>query len=65
METLVEVSQRGIIALGQEVETEAGDVVESFVSLHPRQAKRRPAFEREQIARVAKELCDHVVGFGL
>jgi hypothetical protein len=58
-------NQTGIITLRQEVETEAGHVVEPFVSLHAGQAKRRPAFECQEITRAAKQLCNHLIRFAL
>jgi hypothetical protein len=65
LKTWVKLSQTGIIALAQQVETEAGHFVEVVVRLHAGQAKRRPAFESAQITRTAQKLCDHVVGFAL
>ena len=65
LETLIELGQARVIALGEQVETVLGHVLEPLVGLHARQTKGWPPFEREQIARVAKEVCDHLSGFGL
>jgi hypothetical protein len=54
-----------VIALGQQVQTQLSDVVEALVGLQTCQTKGRAAFEREQIAGVANELCDDLLGFGL
>jgi hypothetical protein len=51
------------LALGQQVEAQAGDAVEPLVGFHTRQTKGGPAFEREQVARVAQELGDDLLGF--
>ena len=64
LEALVQLGEARLIARGEEVETQAGHVLEPLVGLHTSQPKGRPAFEREQIARVAKELGDDLIGFG-
>ena len=65
LETLIQLGQARVIALGEQVETVLGHVLEPLVGLHARQTKGWPAFEREQIAGVAQEVCDDLIGFGL
>ena len=65
LETLIELGQARVIALGQQVETALRHVLEPLVGLQARQTQGRPAFEREQIAGVAQEVGDDLISFGL
>ena len=65
LETLVQLGEARLRARGEEVETQAGHVLEPLGGLHTSQPKGRPAFERAPRAGMAKELCDDLIGFGL
>ena len=65
LEALVQLGESRLIARGKQVETHAGYVLEPLVGLHTSQPKGRPAFEREQISGMAKELGDDLIGCGL
>jgi hypothetical protein len=56
LETLIQLGQAWVIALGQQVETATSHVLEPLVGRYARQTTGRPAFEREQRVGVAKEL---------
>jgi len=47
LEALVQLGEARLIARGEQVETQAGHVLEPLVGLYTSQAKGRPAFERE------------------
>jgi hypothetical protein len=64
LEALVQLGQAWLIALGQQIEAETGHLLEPLIGLEARPPKGRPAFEREQIAGVATELGDPLMGCG-
>src|SRR5215831_8168303 len=64
LESLIELGQARVIALGHQRQTHTGHVVEPLVSLETRQTQGRSAFEREQVAGVAKECGDDLIGGG-
>jgi hypothetical protein len=62
---LVQLGEARVIVLSQQVETALRHVLEPLIRLQACQTKRRPAFKRKQIAGVAKELGDDLIGFDL
>src|SRR6267143_2339969 len=64
LKALIELGEARVIVLGQQVETEAGHVLEPLVGLYASESKGGPAFECKQVAGVAKEVRDDLIGGG-
>ena len=62
LETLRQVGETRVIALGEHVETQTGTVGEPLGGLQAGQTNGRPAFEREQGTRMAHALGDDLLG---
>ncbi len=64
LKALIELGEARGIVLGQQVETAAGHVLEPLVGLYASESKGGPAFECKQVAGVAKEVRDDLIGCG-
>ncbi len=65
LETVNQLGQTWLIALGEQVETTTGYGVEPLGGLHAGQAQGWPAFEGQEVAGGAKELGDDRIGLRL